>query len=237
MNPSEILGCALSAYYAGDSSAEIIIHSPEFDPDHQPVSHYFRGYNEMPEIEREAINLSRGTILDIGAGAGSHCLELQKFGLSITALELSSAACQIMKKRGVKNVLNRDVFDPAPGKFDTLLMLMNGIGIVHSIEGLSLFLKHIKGYLNPGGQLLFDSANLIYLISDDETCEILRMQDQRYFGEIEFVMEFNGKKSDSFYWLYVDFDTLCQYAEKEGFKPELIMQDQNFQYLARLSIL
>jgi SAM-dependent methyltransferase len=234
MNPSEILGRALSDYYKGDTNAGIIIHSPDFDPDEQAVSYYFRGFEDMPLLEQEALKLSQGKVLDIGAAAGSHCLELQRRGYEITGLELSSEACEIMRIRGVKNVINANIFDFAREKYDTLLMMMNGIGLVHTLVGLSAFLKHIRSYMNPGGQLLFDSANLIYLFQEEGKDEAVIDLNSRYYGEIEFVMEYKGIKSDSFFWLYVDFDTLCYYAEKEGFKPELIMQDQNFQYLARL---
>jgi len=189
----------------------------------------------MPAIEREALDLSRGKILDIGAAAGSHCLELQKLGFEVTGLELSEMACEIMKSRGVKKVVHGDIFDPPARRFDTLLMLMNGIGLVQSLNGLAHFLKHIRGYMNPGAQILFDSANLVYLFPEEDSDQALIDLNCRYYGEIEFVMEYKGQKSDVFSWLYVDFDTLCRYAEQAGFKPELISQDQNFQYLARLT--
>jgi SAM-dependent methyltransferase len=234
MNPSEILGNAISDYHKGETQAMIIAYSPDFEPDEQAVSYYFREIAWMPELERIAIELSRGKVLDIGAAAGSHCLELQKRGLKVSGLELSSGACNVMKDRGVKNVLHQDVFDPLPSKYDTLLMLMNGIGLVHTIDGLSGFLKHIKKYMNPGAQLIFDSANLIYLFQDGDDNEAVIDLNSRYFGEIEFVLEYKGRKSGSFFWLYIDYDTLCHYAELEGFRPEMISQDQNFQYLARL---
>jgi len=234
MNPSEVLGHALSAYYAGDNTASLIVHSPDFDPDVQAVSHYFRRLSEMPEIERDALDRVSDTILDVGAAAGSHSLELQLRGFDVTALELSAEACRIMKARGVSKVLNSNIFADAPGKFDTVLMLMNGIGLVQTIEGLIHFLEHIKNFLNPGGQILFDSANLIYLFDDEDSNEARIDLNARYYGEIEFVMEYAGIKSESFSWLYIDFDTLCYYAEQTGFTPELITQDKSFQYLARL---
>lgn len=235
MNPAEIMGMAIKDYYDGNRNASIIVHSPDFDPDVQPVSWYFRNFDGMPGIEQEAIELSRGKVLDIGAAAGAHSLELQKRGADITALELSSEACEIMKKRGVLKVLNRDIFEPPTEKYDTLLMLMNGIGIVRTLDGLVKFLQHIKNYLNPGGSILFDSANLVYLFSTDEPQTFHFNGDKKYYGEIEFVIEYMGHKSHNFFWLYVDFDTLCRYAEKEGFIPELITQDNEFQYLCRLT--
>jgi SAM-dependent methyltransferase len=237
MNPSEILGRAIKACYGGIKDSKIIVYSPEFDPDEQAVSHYFRKLNEMPEIEKDALNHCRGKVLDVGSAAGSHCLELQIRGFEVTGLELSSDACNIMKMRGVKNIINADIYETRNLKFDTLLMLMNGIGLVGTINGFSRFLNHAKKILNPGGQILFDSANLVYLFSEEDTLEFDIDLNAKYYGEMEYVMEFDGMKSESFSWLYIDFDTMCHYAEKAGFKPELISQDQNFQYLARLVIL
>jgi len=234
MNPSEILGKALQSYYNGHVNAKIIVHSPEFDPDEQLASYYFRGFEQMPEIEKVALSLCSGSCLDIGAAAGCHSLELQNRNINVTAIELSSIACEIMRQRGVKNVQNKDVFDMSNGKYDTILMLMNGIGLVQSLEGLKKFLKHIKTYMNPDAQLIFDSANLIYLFQDEDSNEAVIDLNDNYYGEMEFEMEFDGFKSIPFTWLYVDFDTLCYYAEEEGFMPELITQDDNFQYLARL---
>jgi 2-polyprenyl-3-methyl-5-hydroxy-6-metoxy-1,4-benzoquinol methylase len=234
MNPSEVLGMALNDYYFGRTPLNIIVHSPDFDPDTQSVSYYFRRFDEMPEIEKEALRLTRGKVLDMGAAAGAHSLELQRRGFDVTALELSYEACKIMKLRGVDKTLNCSIFDSPVERYDTILMLMNGIGLVQTLNGLSDFMRHIKGFLNPGGQVLFDSANLIYLFRDIEPDEANSNRNERYYGEIEFVMEYKGIKSESFFWLYIDFDTLCHYAEKEDLIPELIFQDQNFQYLARL---
>lgn len=236
MNPSEILGIALESFEKGNHSASLIIHSPDFDPDIQPLGYYFRSWEQMPEIEKMALENARGKILDIGAGAGCHSLELQKRGAEVSALELSKKACKLMKKRGIINLINSDIFGMAQSRFDTLLMLMNGIGLVGNISGLQIFLAHAKSWMNPGGQILLDSANLSHIFNESENEELENAFERPYFGEIEFVMEFEGVKSDSFTWLYIDFDSLCFYAEREGYIPELLMEDDNYQYLARLSL-
>ena len=43
------------------------------------------------------------------------------------------------------------------------LLLMNGIGLCATLEGLQHFLQHAKGLLQAGGQLLFDSSDVAYL--------------------------------------------------------------------------
>jgi len=72
----------------------------------------------MPEAELLALSLCRGKVLDIGAGAGSHTLVLQRQGLEVTALEVSPGAANVMQKRGVKTVVQQDVFQYQNEKFD-----------------------------------------------------------------------------------------------------------------------
>ncbi|WP_431212689.1 class I SAM-dependent methyltransferase [Puia sp. P3] len=128
-----------------------------------PVDVFFRDMEKMPELEWVALQQCRGRILDIGAGAGSHALALQKMGQDITALDISPQAVEIMKARGVKNVIEGDFFQLGGGKYDTLLMLMNGIGISGTTDGLRRFFASARGLLKPGGQLIFDSSDVAYL--------------------------------------------------------------------------
>jgi hypothetical protein len=233
MNPSQVLGMALKDCHAGDNSVTITVHSPDFEPDIQDVSYYFRSQGEMPLLEREAMDICFGTVLDAGAAVGSHSLELQKRGIDVTALELSSDACEIMKQRGVRKILNQDIFGTVNKKFDTVLMLMNGIGLVGTTGGLVRFLDHAKTFVDIGGQIVFDSSSLVYLFGEIADNDGHLEGNDRYFGEIEFVIEYRGVRSDCFSWLYIDFDTACRIANASGIRTELIAQDEDFRYLAR----
>ena len=226
---------AMNDYYQGNRDAKIKIHSPDFEEDEIEVSWYFRQYDDMPEIEKKALDLCQGKIIDIGAGAGSHALYLQKKGMDVTALDISGGACEIMRMRGVKKVLQEDIFTYKEEKYDTSLMLMNGIGVTGSIENLDIFLDSLNDLLNPGGQLLFDSTNLIYLYSNDQGEEKINLNDD-YYGQVQFRMEYDDFFTRQFSWIYIDFDTLAGMAEEKGLKAEKIMDGENYHYLGRISI-
>ena len=42
-----------------------------------PIETYFREWDDFPQIEQFALSLTKGKVLDIGAGAGAHSLYLQ----------------------------------------------------------------------------------------------------------------------------------------------------------------
>lgn len=196
-----------------------------------PVATYFRREEQMPELERKALDLCKGKILDIGAGAGSHALALQDRHLDVTALDISPLAAGIMRMRGVDKVLTEDIFEYHEKQFDTLLLLMNGIGLTANIQGLRRFLLHARDLLLPGGQLLFDSSDVAYLYEDGPP-----LQDH-YYGEIRCRYEYRRQKTEWFTWLYIDPDTLALIARDEGWGTQILYEDDQDQYLARLTLL
>lgn len=193
-----------------------------------PVSYYFRNYNKMPELEQKALELCEGKILDIGAAAGSHALELQNRGFDITALEISPNACEVISNRGLKQVVCEDIFKFKSEKFDTLLLLMNGIGLSSTVSGFRSFLKKTESLLNPDGQLIFDSCDISYMY------ENLEMPSDYYYGEVKCRYEYAQELTDWFQWLYLDQNTMRKIATEDNWYSEIVFEDENSQYLAVL---
>lgn len=226
----DVLGEALSDFYNKNPAGKLWIHNKYGKKEEMPVATYFRRAEEMPDLELIALQNCRGTVLDIGAGAGSHALELQDKGFEVIALEISSQAALIMKQRGVKMIVEQDIFLFSELRFDTLLLLMNGIGLTGTINRLTLFLQQAKNLLQPGGQLLFDSSNIAYLYGD----RIPEMD--HYYGEIKYRYEYKKQKTDWFSWLYIDQKALSDLARQEGWEIEILFEDEYDQYLARLTL-
>ncbi len=229
----DIIGHALTDYYFHKEENVILIHSPDFEEDEIPVSWYFRSFDQMPGIEKTAMSLCKGEILDLGAGAGSHSLYLKSAGKKVTAADISEGACKVMKERGIEKVWKGDIYSIPQKPYDTVLMMMNGIGITGTINGLEDFLDYLPKIVAGKGQLIFDSSNLIYLFQNDEGIAQIDL-NERYYGEIDFQMEYKNQKGDHFQWLYVDFDTISGMCEKRNYKIELLDEGDNLQYLARI---
>lgn len=232
MNTIDVYGEALRDYYHKKGHAPLLLytnHNME-DVEEMPIDLFFRGGDEFPEQEQIALALCDGRVLDIGAGVGSHSLYLQESGVDVTALELSHTACEIMKERGVKKVLNEDIFQYRGEKFDTLLFLMNGIGLAQTLEGLGKLFEHVKGLLNPGGQLLFDSSDISYYY------EAGKKKPAHYFGEINFQYEYKEQKGQPFGWLYIDQQELIKIGNQAGWVVQTLDEDDHHQYLARMQL-
>jgi SAM-dependent methyltransferase len=233
----DTIGQAIYNYYFNNDKEIISVESNYTEDEEINPAHFFRVWEEMPEIEQKALALCRGKVLDIGAGAGCHTLELQKNGLEVVALEKSELASQVMRDRGVINIVVKDIFHFYEKPFDTILLLMNGIGIAGSLSGLKKLLKHLKSILAPGGQIILDSTDISYLFEEEDGSVWFDLTNENYYGEMTYTVNYLDNNTSTFPWLFVDFETLLQIATEEGYKVELIDEGDDNQYLARLTIM
>ena len=236
-NKPDIFGKAIKAYFEHKDPEDIVVHSPDFDDDVIPVPYLFRSYAEMPPLEKKALQLCRGKILDVGCGAGSHALYLQnEKKMEVLAIDTSEGAIEVCKKRGIKRAENVAFEGLSEEKFDTILLLMNGTGIVGKMRKLDAFFAQLKQLLNPGGQVLIDSSDLIYLFEADEDGGVWVDSSAGYYGELRYSLSYKGERSQYFDWLYLDFDSLSLAASKNNFSCELVKKGEHYDYLARLSV-
>ena len=229
------MGQAIRDYYETGRAGRLRVFSPQFEEDEMPVAMSFRTEAEMPPLERKALELCRGRVLDVGAGAGCHSLALQERGMEVTAIDISKLSVDVMLRRGVKEASVADLFDESfAGCYDTVLMLMNGSGIIGRLERMPLFFRRMKRLLAPGGQVLMDSSDLRYIYEDEDGAMDIDL-NAGYYGELDFQMQYKKVKGEPFRWLYVDSDTLAGYARENGFRAELVAKGGHYDYLARLS--
>lgn len=225
----DILGQAIADYQAGQRRTRLWI-LPSYGPrELMPVQVYFRSPSGMSELEHIALGACTGHILDAGAGAGSHALYLQQQGRKVTALDISPLNCAVMKQRGVKDVRKGDLLQWKGRRFDTVLLLMNGIGITGSIKGLQDFLSTAPNLLKPGGQLLFDSSDIAYLYEKPPRA------GRRYYGEVDYQYRYRGQTSGVFSWLYIDSKRLRKMARAAGWRCDEVYREDTGQYLVRLT--
>ncbi len=231
----DAMGQAIADYHSTKRAARLRVLSSMFDEDEIPVPHLFRTYEQMPELEQLAMDLSRGHVLDVGAGAGCHALALQGRGLSVCAIDISPLSCRVMHERGLIDVQQCDIMQTEwVEKFDTILLMMNGLGIAGTLKRLPDLLTRLRTMLNDGGQILTDSSDLRYIF-EDEDGELDWNPANGYYGEVDFQMQYNHCKSKPFPWLYIDFQLLKQTALLCGLHCEMLLQGQHYDYLARLT--
>ncbi len=222
-------------YLAGAENAKITVENSLAEDDEMPVHYLFRTEEEMPELEVLALEQCRGAVLDVGAGAGCHTLALQQRGVAVAALDISAGAVEAMRQQGVQQVLHQDVFTLEGQQYDTLLMLMNGIGIAGNLQGLECFLEHAKTLLKPGGQILLESSDILYMYEDEDGSVLLDL-NAGYYGEVKYNMVYKEQQSGWFNWLFIDPAILEDYAGLHGYTFELLLEGEAGNFLARLAL-
>ncbi len=231
----DLLGKAMLDYQKGLYAEDIETLSSLDEIDTLPLPYLFRSFNDMPPLEQKALGLCQGSILDIGCGAGSHSLYLQQKGFEVTALDMSKGAIETCRLRGVVNCVHTDILEFKSRKFDTILMLMNGIGLAGHLKNLGGLLEYLKSLLHSGGQILLDSSDIIYMFDEDDDGGRWVPDSGSYYGEVEFTMRYKDLKSEPFFWLYLDYRTLEHEASVCGLHCEMVKKGQHYDYLARLS--
>ena len=231
----DLMGRAIWDYYYQENSEDLQTETSISELDDLPVSYLFRDYQEMNALEKKALDLSFGKVLDVGSGAGSHSLYLQnERKLEVTALDISPKSIEVCKARGVKNAICEDLLRFSEKNFDTVLLLMNGTGIFQSLEHIDQYLQKLKSLVAENGQILIDSTDILYMYDQDEEGGVL-VPATGYYGELDYYLHYKGESELPMKWLYLDFDTLENAAIANGFKIQKIKQLED-SYLAQLTL-
>ena len=231
------MGYAIADYFSKGKAGRLRVFSSQFEEDEIPVDQLFRTFDEMPVLEQKALELAQGKILDCGAGSGCHALALQDMSKDVEAIDISPRSVEVMQKRGIQHAYCVNLFDDNfLHRYDTILMLMNGSGIIGKLENMGAFFSKMKQLLNPGGCIYMDSSDLRYLFEDEDGSFLVDLAGG-YYGEIDFQMQYKQVKGEPFDWLYVDYQTLSYYAQENGFKAEIIKEGEHYDYLACLKMM
>ena len=228
------IGFAIQEYALHKKPNDIIVSSDICEDDIIPIEVLFRNSEEMPELEKLAISRTKGRVLDVGAGAGVHALELMDRGHEVVAIDISKGAVAHMLRQNIdaRQIAFEDFKDE---QFDTILLLMNGIGIAGTLSNLERTLTHAKSLLKPGGKILCDSSDIKYLYEDEDGALWIDLNTE-YYGNFKFQMKYKKEKGPWFDWLYVDFDNLFKAAKNVGLKASRIYEQED-NYLAELEII
>lgn len=230
------MGAAIRDYHLRGKAARLRVMSSMFDEDEMPVDHLFRTFDDMPHLEQKALNMAYGKVLDIGAGAGCHTLALQERGMDVKAIDISPLSCEVMKERGIKDVECVNLFcKQLQGKYDTLLLLMNGTGIAGKLSQLPALLNRLKELLSEEGQILIDSSDLKYIYENEDGSMDIDL-NAPYYGEVDYQMQYRDIKGEPFDWLYTDPMLLASVSKQCGLQCQIMEQGEHYDYLAKLTL-
>lgn len=227
------MGQAIWDFYYDGNPEDLQTETSISELDELPVSYLFREFQEMNAIEQKALTLAKGKVLDVGSGAGSHSLYLQnERKLDVLALDISPKSIEVCNARGVNMTWVGDILKFEGQKFDTILLLMNGTGIFQSLNVIDFYLKKLADLLGKDGQILIDGTDILYMFDQDEDGGYY-IPAVGYYGELDYIVHYKGESEEPIKWLYLDFETLKNAAENNGFKIEKVLQEED-SYLAKL---
>jgi len=228
-------GLAIKDYYAGDTKATVRFYRNDGEISDLAISSFFRSPTAVP-LDKAALEACRGRVLDVGAGVGIHSLYLQEKGFCVYAMDVSPEACEVMRKRGVKEVSCASFIDFKAEPFDTLLILGLSVGMVEKLAGLDNFVKKARRLVKRGGQIILNSLD-VSRTTDPRNLAYHQANRQagRYIGEIRMQLEYKGVKAPATGLLHVDASTLAGHAEKAGWSCTILVQENDGNYLAKLA--
>jgi len=124
-------GGLIYAHYRGLPSVEIIERDDGWLGVSTGAPSYFAPFEKWPSHQRQAMKHVRGTVLDVGCGAGRVALHLQARGHEVVAIDLSPLAVKTCRLRGVRDARVCPItrVDRRLGEFDTIVMLGNNFGL------------------------------------------------------------------------------------------------------------
>ena len=220
----DAFGHLLYDYYAGNSNNRvpgILERNDGYITDAGSTAAYFSEYKDWPLIERKALRLARGRVLDIGCGAGRHCLYLQEKGLEVTGIDNSPLSIEVCRQKGVMNtiVLALDDITPELGKFDTVLMLGHNFGLFGSYNNARRILKKMDR-ITSGQARIIVTSNDVYQSDEPEHLNYLEYNRNhgRMSGQLKVKVRYKKYATPWFDYLLVSKDEMEMILDGTGWK-------------------
>ena len=104
------------------------------------------------------------------------------------------------------------------------------------LENMPDFFMRMRQLLAPGGKILMDSSDLMFLYENEDGSYDIDLNGD-YYGQMDFAMQYKDIKGEPFDWIYIDFDTLSVHAEANGFTCRLVKEGEHYDYLAELQVM
>jgi SAM-dependent methyltransferase len=189
---------------------------------------FFSGHDDWAEPERAAFEYVHGRVLDIGAGAGRHCLAAQKRGLETVAIDISPGAVEVCRLREVEDarLLSLDEIDERLGVFDTVLLMCGNFGLAGSGEGTIALLEKLHVLTSPEGRIVLDTVNPYVDADATDLAYYERNRGRgRMPGQVTIRIRYDGLATPWYDLLCVDFAELEALAVGTGWSPVMLRED------------
>ena len=123
---------------------------------------YLAPFRRWPSHHRRAMRYAKGRVLDVGAGAGRVSLHLQARGQDVVAIDNSTGAIEVCRRRGVRDarLLAFDAVDDSLGKFDTIVLFGNNFGLFGTPTKARRLLRRLHRITSDDARIIVESRDV-----------------------------------------------------------------------------
>ena len=226
----------LAQYYSREATAEIIERDDWYIDTGSDAGTYFSEYRQWSPLEKRAVKLAKGRVLDIGCGAGRHALYLQEKGFDVTGIDNSPGAIKVCKLRGLKKAIVRpiDELDKfRANSFDTIQMFGNNFGLFGSRENARKILEKMFRATSPEARIVAKSLNP-YETDNSLHHAYLRANRRRgrMGGQIRMRVRFGKTIGEWFDYLFVSPAEMREIIEDSDWQIEKFFDAAKANYVA-----
>jgi SAM-dependent methyltransferase len=122
---------------------------------------YLAPFRRWPALHRRAMRFVRGRVLDVGCGGGRVCLHVQERGGEAVGIDISPGAIEVCRRRGVRDarLLGIEDIDDSLGRFDTVVMLGNNLGLLAAADKGRDLLRRLHALTTERGRIVAESRD------------------------------------------------------------------------------
>jgi len=238
LSPSaDAIGQLILAHYKGLPSAEVIERDDRWFGLSTGASAYFASFEKWPSVERRAMPLVHGRVLDVGCGAGRVALHLQACGHEVVAIDISPLAVKTCRLRGVRDarVCSITRVSARLGVFDTIVMFGNNFGLFGNARRAQWLLRRFHRLTSPTARIVAESRDPYQTTSaDHRRYHQLNRRRGKPPGQLRFRVRFGHARTPWFDYLIVSPREMRKIVAETGWRVARLIRTNGAIYVAVL---
>ena len=191
---------------------------------------YLAPFRRWPAHHRHAMRFVRGRVLDIGCGGGRVCLHVQERGGEAVGIDVSPGAIEVCRRRGVRDarLLAVEQLDTSLGRFDTVVMLGNNLGLLAAPDAGRATLRRLHELTTGRGRIVAESRDVT---RTDDPVHLRYHADNRRRGRLPGQIRIRVRHRDAatpwFDYLMVSPAELEQLVDGTGWELARVLESDD----------
>jgi SAM-dependent methyltransferase len=200
---------------------------------------YFAPARRWPKVERQALRLARGRVLDVGCGAGRVALELQARGHEVVGIDVSPLVLEVARRRGARDVRELPVTRVGDelARFDAFVMYGNNFGLVGSRKRAPWLLRRFRSIANEGARILAASTDPYTTDNPDHLAYHDRNRRRgRMVGQLRIRIRHGRYRTPWFDYLLASPEEMAELAKGTGWELMRVIAKDEPRYVGVLEL-